>query len=105
VCRADLPRLRRQAEARAVLGPAQTKDVQLVDQENSSRVAVVTGSGTSIGAAVAQWFATDRYTVVLVGSTEATLRQTVREGPDGLFAARVLDNHLPPSTGSGREPT
>ena len=67
------------------------KDGKLVDQENSSRVAVITGSGT------------DAYAVVLAGRTEATLRQTV-PGPDGLFAAHVLDDHFPQSTGLGREP-
>jgi meso-butanediol dehydrogenase / (S,S)-butanediol dehydrogenase / diacetyl reductase len=55
-------------------------------------VAVVTGAGTGIGAAIAHRFATDGYTVVLVGRTEATLRQTVHEGPDGAdMHPRVAD--------------
>ncbi|MFI9275720.1 SDR family NAD(P)-dependent oxidoreductase [Kitasatospora sp. NPDC052896] len=44
---------------------------------------VITGAGTGIGAATAARFATDGYTVVLVGRTEATLRRTAQEGPDG----------------------
>ncbi|MGW0649208.1 SDR family NAD(P)-dependent oxidoreductase [Streptomyces umbrinus] len=52
-------------------------------QEKSSRVAVITGAGAGLGAATAHRFATDGYTVVLVGRTEATLRQTAQEGPDG----------------------
>lgn len=54
-----------------------------MNQEKSSRVAVITGAGAGLGAAIAQRFATDGYTVVLVGRTEATLRQTAQEGPDG----------------------
>jgi hypothetical protein len=40
---------------------------------------------------------------VLLGRTEATLRQTVH-GPDGLCTARGLDGRFPEPTGSGREP-
>jgi NAD(P)-dependent dehydrogenase (short-subunit alcohol dehydrogenase family) len=67
-------------------------------------VAVITGCGAGIGASVAQRFATDGDTVVLVGCTGATLRETVQGSPDGLFGARVFDDHFPRSTGSGREP-
>ncbi|MEV6113904.1 SDR family oxidoreductase [Streptomyces sp. NPDC052109] len=54
-----------------------------MNQHESARVAVITGAGTGIGAATAHRFAADGYTVVLVGRTEATLRQTAKEGPEG----------------------
>lgn len=50
---------------------------------DSGRVVVITGAGTGIGAATAIRFATDGYTVVLVGRTEATLHRTAQEGPVG----------------------
>jgi meso-butanediol dehydrogenase/(S,S)-butanediol dehydrogenase/diacetyl reductase len=53
-----------------------------VNQDNSGRVAVITGAGTGIGAATAHRFAADGYTVILVGRTEETLKQTARQGPD-----------------------
>ena len=63
-----------------------------MNQDQSGRVAVITGAGTGIGAATAHRFAADGYTVVLVGRTEATLEQTAREGPDSArMHPRVAD--------------
>jgi meso-butanediol dehydrogenase / (S,S)-butanediol dehydrogenase / diacetyl reductase len=53
-----------------------------MNRAHSDRVAVITGAGTGIGAATAHRFAADGYTVVLVGRTEATLKQTAQQGPD-----------------------
>jgi meso-butanediol dehydrogenase/(S,S)-butanediol dehydrogenase/diacetyl reductase len=53
-----------------------------MNEENSRRVAVVTGAGAGLGAAIAHRFATDGYTVVLVGRTEAPLKQTAQDNPN-----------------------
>ena len=58
------------------------KDERLVSEDSTRRVAVITGAGTGIGAATAHRFATDGYTVALVGRTEATLKQTAQQHPD-----------------------
>jgi meso-butanediol dehydrogenase / (S,S)-butanediol dehydrogenase / diacetyl reductase len=57
-----------------------------VNQDDSGRVAVITGAGSGIGAATAHRFVADGYTVVLLGRTETTLKRTAMEGPD---AARM----------------
>ncbi|PRY32462.1 SDR family NAD(P)-dependent oxidoreductase [Umezawaea tangerina] len=54
-----------------------------MNQQNSGRVVVVTGAGAGIGVAIAHRFAADGHTVVVLGRTEATLRRTVEEGPEG----------------------
>jgi NAD(P)-dependent dehydrogenase (short-subunit alcohol dehydrogenase family) len=57
--------------------------MRTLNQEDSRRVAVVTGAGGGLGAAIAHRFAIDGYTVVLVGRTKATLELTVDDGSDG----------------------
>lgn len=54
-----------------------------MNHHHSGRVAVITGAGTGIGAAIAHRFATDGYTVVLVGRTKDTLRRTAQEAAEG----------------------
>ncbi|WP_053724403.1 SDR family NAD(P)-dependent oxidoreductase [Streptomyces sp. WM6378] len=54
-----------------------------MSQHEGTPVAVVTGAGSGIGAATAHRFAADGYIVVLVGRTEASLQQTVKEDPEG----------------------
>ncbi|GLV78355.1 SDR family NAD(P)-dependent oxidoreductase [Streptomyces hygroscopicus] len=54
-----------------------------MNQNTPRRVAVITGAGSGIGAAIAHRFAADDHIVVLVGRTEAALRQTAQEGPNG----------------------
>ena len=63
-----------------------------MNQAYADRVAVITGAGTGIGAATAHRFAADGYTVVLVGRTEATLKQTAQQSPDvARMHPRVVD--------------
>lgn len=63
------------------MADAHTKDETSLNHQNPSRVAVVTGAGAGLGAAIAHRFAADGYTVVLVGRTAATLRHTIDESP------------------------
>ncbi|MFI6084332.1 SDR family NAD(P)-dependent oxidoreductase [Streptomyces sp. NPDC051217] len=52
-----------------------------MNQPNSGRVAVITGAGSGIGAATAHRFATDGYTVILIGRTQTTLHETAEHSP------------------------
>jgi NAD(P)-dependent dehydrogenase (short-subunit alcohol dehydrogenase family) len=64
-----------------------------MSMSQASRIAVITGAGSGIGAAVALALAEDGWTVVLAGRRLETLRRTASQAPDAFdpIAADVTD--------------
>ena len=54
-----------------------------MNQDDSGRVAVITGAGGGLGGPIAHRFASDGYTTVVVGRTDATLREVAESAPAG----------------------
>lgn len=68
-------------------------------QENSGKIALVTGAGTGIGRAVSLKLVKDGWTVVLTGRRREQLLETVRlAGPEGVHAMAITADVTKPDS-------